>query len=111
MKPAGKMDISLTPELEEMVQAEVARGTFATTSEVIRQALRDRYKAEKLKELDDALDRGIADIAAGRALPIDDAFAHVRTSLDSRTKARIDAGYSRSVSDRRSHSHRPLHQE
>jgi len=34
------MNISLTPELEEMIQAQVASGQYNNASEVIREALR-----------------------------------------------------------------------
>ena len=81
MKPSGEMSITLTPELEQMVQAEVERGAFASTSEVTRDALRERYKDKMLKDLDAALDRGIADIEAGRAKPVDQAFTEIRTAL------------------------------
>ncbi len=81
MKPAGQMSITLTPALEKLVRDEVERGTYASSSEVIREALRERYKRQKLDELDAALDRGIADIGAGRSMPAAQAFAHVRSNL------------------------------
>jgi antitoxin ParD1/3/4 len=81
MKPAGQMSVTLTPALERMVRAEVKRGTYASNSEVIRDALRERYRKLKLRELDAALDRGIADIEAGRSTPAGKAFAHVRKRL------------------------------
>ena len=81
MKPAGQMSITLTPELEQMVRAEVESGGYASNSEVIREALRERYKTMKLKELDAALDRGIADIEAGRSMPVRQAFAQIRRKL------------------------------
>ncbi|MBX9773541.1 MAG: type II toxin-antitoxin system ParD family antitoxin [Xanthobacteraceae bacterium] len=81
MKPAGQMSITLTPALEKLVRDEVERGTYASSSEVIREALRERYKRQKLDELDAALERGIADIAAGRSMPVAQAFTHVRSKL------------------------------
>jgi len=81
MKPAGQMSITLTPELEQMVRAEVESGGYASNSEVIREALREHYKTMKLKELDAALDRGIADIEAGRSMPVRQAFAQIRREL------------------------------
>ena len=81
MKPAGQMSITLTPELEQMVRAEVESGGYASNSEVIREALRERYKTMKLRELDAALDRGIADIEAGRSMPVRQAFAQIRREL------------------------------
>lgn len=40
------MNISLTPELEKMVQAKVESGLYNNASEVIREALRDSLKRE-----------------------------------------------------------------
>jgi len=88
MKPAGQMSITLTPALEKLVRAEVEGGAYASSSEVIREALRERYKRVKRQELDDAIDRGIADIEAGRSMPLDQAFAQVRSKLGLRRKNR-----------------------
>ena len=88
MKPAGQMSITLTPALEKLVRDEVERGAYASSSEVIREALRERYKHQKLDELDAALDRGIADIEAGRSMPIEGAFAHVRRKLGLKRKSK-----------------------
>jgi antitoxin ParD1/3/4 len=88
MKPAGQMSITLTPALEKLVRAEVEGGTYASSSEVIREALRERYKRIKRQELDDALERGIADIEAGRSMPLDDAFVQVRSKLGLKRKSK-----------------------
>jgi antitoxin ParD1/3/4 len=88
MKPAGQMSVTLTPALERMVRAEVKRGAYASNSEVIRDALRERYKKLKLQELDAALDRGIADIEAGRSMPVGRAFARVRQQLGIKGRAK-----------------------
>ncbi len=40
------MNISLTPELEKLVQAKVASGLYNNASEVIREALRDSLRRE-----------------------------------------------------------------
>jgi len=41
MSSAEKMSITLTPELAAMINEAVATGNYASTSEVIREALRD----------------------------------------------------------------------
>ncbi len=69
MKPAGQMTLTLTPELEQFVRDEVRRGAFASSSEYVRDLVRERYmkerdRAAKLKALDAALARGIADAQA-----------------------------------------------
>jgi antitoxin ParD1/3/4 len=87
MKPAGQMTLTLTSELEQFVRDEVKRGAFATSSEYVRDLVRERYLKERertarLQALDAALMRGIADADAGRSIPIDDAFARLRKELD-----------------------------
>ena len=65
------MNISLTPELEKLVQQKVASGLYNNASEVVREALRlmkesDGIRRAKLRRLKLALDKGEADIASGR---------------------------------------------
>lgn len=86
MKPAGQMTLSLTSELEDFVKAEVKRGAFASSSEYVRDLVRDRYLAsrqrdEKLKTLDAALKKGIADAEAGRTEEVSVAFKRIRREL------------------------------
>jgi len=86
MKPTGQMTVSLTGELEQFVREQVRTGAFASSSEYIRDLVRERYnqqrdRAEKLKALDEALARGIADAEAGRTMPLDVAFRRLREEL------------------------------
>jgi antitoxin ParD1/3/4 len=86
MKPAGQMTITLTDELEQFVRQEVSEGTFASNSEYIRELVRERYrkkadKDEKMKTLNAALARGMADSAAGRVTPLDEAFEKIRAAI------------------------------
>jgi antitoxin ParD1/3/4 len=86
MKPAGQMTLTLTKELEQFVRDEVRRGAFASSSEYVRDLVRERYmqerdRAAKLKALDDALAKGIADAEAGRVVPVDKAFQQLRDRL------------------------------
>jgi antitoxin ParD1/3/4 len=81
MKQSGQMSVTLTPELEKLVRAEVEGGGYASNSEVIREALRARYRRMKTLELDAALDRGLADVAAGRVMPLEQAFSHIRAEI------------------------------
>lgn len=87
MKPAGQMTLTLTKELEQFVRDEVKRGAFATSSEYVRDLVRERYlkdrdRAAKLQAVDAALARGIADAEAGRVIPLDEAFKRLRAELD-----------------------------
>ncbi|MBD1549534.1 type II toxin-antitoxin system ParD family antitoxin [Roseibium aggregatum] len=87
MKPSGQMTITLTNELEQFVRGEVTAGPFASNSEYIRELVRERYRQklereEKMKTLNAALARGMADSAAGRVTPLAEAFEKVRAALD-----------------------------
>jgi antitoxin ParD1/3/4 len=86
MKPAGQMTLTLTPELERFVRAEVKRGAFATSSEYVRDLVRERYrreqdKTDRLNKLDEALTKGIADAENGKTMPLDTAFKRLRDEL------------------------------
>jgi len=45
------MNVSLTPELENMVNEKVASGMYTSASEVIREALRILFEQEELRRL------------------------------------------------------------
>jgi antitoxin ParD1/3/4 len=87
MKPAGQMTLTLTSELEQCVRDEVKRGAFATTSEYVRDLVRERFlkqreRAERQQALDAALFRGLADEEARRPQPLDEAFVKLRDESD-----------------------------
>jgi antitoxin ParD1/3/4 len=86
MKPAGQMTLTLTKELERFVRDEAKRGAFASSSEYVRSLVRERYQREKervdkLQALEAALARGLADVEAGRAVSVDEAFRRLRAEL------------------------------
>lgn len=86
MKPAGQMTLTLTAELEQFVRDQVERGAYASSSEYVRDLVRERYreqmqKSEKFAALDRALERGIADAEAGRVMSVEDAFTRLRQEL------------------------------
>jgi antitoxin ParD1/3/4 len=86
MKPAGQMTLTLTAELEQFVRDEVRKGAYASSSEYVRDLVRERYlhekdRAERWAALDRALDRGIADAEAGRVMEIGEAFRRLRSEL------------------------------
>jgi antitoxin ParD1/3/4 len=92
MKPDGQMTLTLTKELEQFVRDEVKRGAFASSSEYVRDLVRERYlrdrdNAERLKSLDAALSRAIADAEAGRTMPLGEAFNKLRGELGLRDKS------------------------
>ena len=80
------MNVSLTPELERLVNEKVESGLYQTASEVVREALR------LLKERDQARQQLRADVQAGfDQLARDEARAYDKTSglqLAERIKSR-----------------------
>ena len=67
------MNISLTPQLEELVKRKVDSGLYVSASEVMREALRlleerDRLNAMRLEELRAEIEKGLD---SGAATPLD----------------------------------------
>jgi antitoxin ParD1/3/4 len=82
--PAGAMvNISLTPELERMVDDKVKSGRYASASEVIREGLRlleeqEQLKQQRLSEVRRKIDRGIEQLDQGLGIPGPEARARLR---------------------------------
>ncbi len=67
------MNVSLTPQLEEMVRLKVDSGLYHTASEVVRDALRlleerDRIREMRLEELREEIQKGLD---SGPSEPLD----------------------------------------
>lgn len=65
------MNVSLTPELETLVNEKVKSGDYNSASEVVREALRllkeqDQLKQLRLEELRKEIQKGVSDMRAGR---------------------------------------------
>ena len=79
------MNVSLTPELERFVKDQVDAGRYQTASEVVREGLRfllERHEA--IESINRKIERGLADVAAGRTHSPEEA----RAILRARRKAR-----------------------
>jgi len=75
----AEMNISLTPELEREVARRVESGRYGSASEVVRDALRLLLEDDELKELRREqlqlqIQKGVADLDAGRSQPFDEAL-------------------------------------
>ena len=71
------MNVSLTPELEELVNQKVATGMYNSASEVVREALRllreqDEMKQRRLAELRQQIAIGLEQLRQGRSKPLDE---------------------------------------
>lgn len=67
------MNVSLTPQLEELVKKKVDTGLYGSASEVLREALRlleerDRLRALRVEELRGEIKKGLD---SGAAVPLD----------------------------------------
>jgi antitoxin ParD1/3/4 len=70
---AEKISITLPAEMMRVIRERVSAGSYGSTSEVIREALRGWMERERrLAALDAAIARGVADGDAGRMRDIDD---------------------------------------
>ena len=80
------MNISLTPELERLVDEKVKSGRYASASEVIREGLRlleerEELKQHRLAEVRTKIDRGIEQLDRGLGIPGPEARARLRKSV------------------------------
>ena len=76
MAEIARLTITLPSEMAAAVKGAVAGGDYASTSEVVREALRD-WKTKRALQLGELaalkadIDRGLADVAAGRVKDLD----------------------------------------
>ena len=74
--------IALGDHFETFIKEQVERGRFNNASEVVRAGLRLLEDAEgererKLKALDEAIAKGLADAEAGRMIPLEEALSRL----------------------------------
>jgi antitoxin ParD1/3/4 len=77
------MNISLTPELEQMVDDRVKSGRYASASEVIREGLRlleeqEQLKQQRLLQVRKHINGGIEQLDRGEGISGPDARARLR---------------------------------
>jgi antitoxin ParD1/3/4 len=76
MNTMERITITLTPEMAQAVRGAVEAGEYASSSEIIREALRDwRHKRalqeRELADLRAKVQEGLDDVAAGRVSDFD----------------------------------------
>ena len=69
--PDAAMDISLTPELEEYVATELKTGHYTSSSEVIREALRNQIRQSMSHQLEQRISAGRQQVTDGRVIRVD----------------------------------------
>lgn len=77
------MNVSLTPELENIVNQKVKSGLYNSASEVVREGLRllqqrDEMREAKLNSLRAEIQKGIDDLEAGRYRDGEEAMAEIK---------------------------------
>jgi antitoxin ParD1/3/4 len=78
MAEIERMTITLPSDMAAIVKAAVEGGDYASSSEVVREALRDwkmkrALRMQELTSLQADIDRGLADLAEGRVQDFDSA--------------------------------------
>lgn len=89
MANVEKVSVALTPEMAATMRQVVETGEYASTSEVMREALREWklrrvQRAQAMEELGRQWDAGLA---SGRAVDGEQAFARIRERLDAKLAA------------------------
>lgn len=84
------MNVSLTPELERMVEEKVRTGSYASASEVVREALRllgrrDARETAKLEALRSDIRAASEEIARGEGIEGPEALARAREEFRRRS--------------------------
>jgi antitoxin ParD1/3/4 len=76
------MNVSLTPELEQLVEETVSTGRYSSASEVIRASLRSFLDEERWKAYARAkIEKGLEDAAAGRIVDGEVAMNRIRKAV------------------------------
>ena len=81
--------VDIGPKLERTISKLVEKGRYGSKSEVIREGVRLVEEREKrLEQLDRALVRGLADVAAGRTKPAKEVFDRLESKYRAMSKKR-----------------------
>ena len=87
------MNVSLTPELEELINQKVDSGLYHSASEVIREALRllkeqDELRQFRLEQLRKEIASGLEQLDRGEGIPGKAVFEKLRQKSHARRKGR-----------------------
>lgn len=77
------MNVSLTPNLEKYINQKLEEGLYSSASEVVREGLRllidqDLHRQEKIRDLNEQIDLGLAQLSRGEGLQGKEVFKELR---------------------------------
>ena len=80
------MNVSLTPELEQLVKDKVSSGRYHSVSEVMGEALRlleerDRLQEKRIAELKAKIQVGIEELERGEGIDGEEVFAEIEEDI------------------------------
>lgn len=80
------MNVSLTPELEQYVQAKVQSGLYTSVSEVVRESLRlmhqyDGLKQQQLVRINNEIEAGLQQLMAGEVSSVEQVQKRLKKQL------------------------------
>jgi antitoxin ParD1/3/4 len=88
------MNISLTPELEAIVQTKVSTGHYTSANNVVREALhmlvaRDAFEALCRDDIREKITKGYSSLKAGRVKEGDAAFDAIEQEMDTLDRSQM----------------------
>jgi antitoxin ParD1/3/4 len=89
--PRRTLNVSLTPELEELITAKVASVRYLSASEVVRDGLRlleerDQLKEQALERVREKLEAGLASLDRGDGISSEEVFGEIEADLARRER-------------------------
>ena len=87
------MNVSLTPELEKLVESKVQSGRYQSASEVVREGLRllddqDRLREMRLEEVRRKIQAGLDQLDRGEGIDGETVFAELKQKSETLRKTR-----------------------
>lgn len=87
------MNVSLTPELEKLIQDKVQSGMYYSASEVIREALRllqehDELRQQRLQASRERIRRGMDQLDRGESIEGEEFFDNLKRKSEKRRRKR-----------------------
>jgi antitoxin ParD1/3/4 len=87
------MNVSLTPELEKLVERKVQSGRYQSASEVIREGLRllddqDRLRELHLSEVRKKIQAGLDELDRGEGIPGEEVYGQLKEKSAAFRKAK-----------------------